>query len=846
MASLSERNAETTSPDMEQHLSSERWIVGLDEQNDAPLSLVGGKGYGLRELTNLSKISSPNYFDVPPGFIITTDAWRRIVSTKDPKLTQSEVWKDIYNRIQTLEEESGKRLGDHDNPLFVSARSGAPVSMPGALLSVLNIGINDTTVGALEREVGTENAWRMYFELVSTLGTQTRGVPKETFQDILQTTQSECSNDNELKILQTAVTKAKQRIRDFGYEFPEDPHEQLDLAIKAVSQSWFTRDAQTYRQVHGISDNLGTAIIVQHMVFGNSQKEYAGSGVLLTRNTQTFETTPSVAYIPHAQGLAVVGEEGSHEEQNVDTLPLPDGVKAQLQQLTSVVESRYIRPQDVEFTFDGTRLWILQTRDVPLQPVAYFRFISDRISQGFLTEDDALRLMSTSELQSLLVPPLDPAEVKKTKERNNLLTHGTTISLGNASGRVASTLEKTLLYRDEPVVLVINTMTLFEMAELMDDSKYPNVVGVIAGNGGIGSHIARIATRVGSRMPIIFGADTSMIHEEIVTLDGDTGDIYRGIIPRLTNGKSVHLSTEEFKIATTWYEKKLQNLWRYVTDEEGIAQFETKAMEALKHSTATYQSPKAQVQEVINALIPEAIRSQYVAYKSSDVAHIIDKIDEILARGNHVTVRTCFTPDRQGKAPWVMIASEEQARMFFSDPSFEWKYGGYNVWIQDPDLTELLVGEIPQNKMNEDPIVQHTYASWTVTCTELGDIIMQVRPHTAHLRGHEEAGPDDLITYYLRVDPSDKHTLRASNQIIGANLQNDEQARALASLALENITLWWEKYEIPKRLAALALVFTTPRFATPVLEGQAQLDGKKWCKIYSLKIDLVDDSDELK
>ena len=229
----------------------------------------------------------------------------------------------------------------------------------------------------------------------------------------------------------------------------------------------------------------------------------------------------------------------------------------------------------------------------------------------------------------------------------------------------------------------------------------------------------------------------------------------------------------------------------------------------------------------------------------SVVCNLQQKITEILSRGNHVTIRTCFTPDRQGKAPWVMLTSEDQTRKFFSDPSFNWKYGGYTTWLNDPDLTEVLLGEIPQNKMNEDPTIQQTYASWTVTCTELGDIIMQVRPHTAHLRGHEEAGPDDLITYYLRVDPSDEHTLRASSQMIGTNIQNDEQAHAFADLALENVTLWWSKYDIPKRLAALASVYTTPRFATPVLEGQAQLDRKKWCKIYSLKIDLVDDSDDL-
>ncbi|MDP1722234.1 MAG: PEP/pyruvate-binding domain-containing protein [Candidatus Gottesmanbacteria bacterium] len=797
---------------------------------------LGGKGLGLVELNNLG-------LPVPPGFILTTGAWCEWEAS-DRQLSD-QLAREISQQIIGLEKNSGKRLGNPDNPLIVSVRSGAPVSMPGAMITLLNVGLNDRTVKALGKEIGEQNAWKSYLEMMIHLGVQAYGIPK----DILHAVRTESLmrlgatrvSDLPVAELQAMIDRVKQIYTEAHIESPQDPQEQIQAAVHGVFASWNTPEASEYRSQNGISDHLGTAAIVQEIVWGLGKNHQAGAGVLLTRNIQTGDHIPSVAFASGKQGTAIVGERGTHQQSKVEDLPVPDHAKRELTHIVSVLEKHYRYPQDVEFTFDGGKVWLLQTRDVPLQPMAHFRVLNELIGLNKTSREDAIRRMTTPELRSLLSAPLDPDIVRAKRKSGDVLATGISISIGNASGRIISSLDEAGDYMGKPCILVMPSVSLPVITKLMDRTQYANILGLIAGNGGIGSHIARVGTRVGERMPIIFGANTKLLRSpQEITIDGATAEIFTGIIPRLQNGKNKLLTGTEYDSALAWFNAKLRNPWRYSTSEGGINQLVALGQEAITKSRDLYNSTKARAQYMINALIPDEIRLPYTVVPATDTNQMMSLAKDILARGNHVTLRTCFSPDPRGKAPWVMLTSEDQIKEFFDNPDFPWKYGGYEAWKTDPSLTEILVGEIPQNKMNEDPAVQYDFASWTVTCTELGEIIMQIRPHTAHLRGHEEASPDDLITYRLVKDPSDPGGIRVANQTVGVNLTDDGVGHNLASLSVTRLMDWWKRYNLPKRLAAAGALYPPPHFAIPVLEGQSRVGLEDWCAIYGIKSDNVE------
>lgn len=799
---------------------------------------LGGKGLGLVELARLG-------LPVPSGFILTTGAWCEWESSEHQITDQ--LAREITQQITNLEQSSGKRLGNPDNPLIVSVRSGAPVSMPGAMITLLNIGLNDETVGSLGNEIGKQNAWKSYLEMMIHLGHQAYGIPKVRLDAVRTESLARFAvarvSDLPSGELKAMVARVKQIYSESHSEFPQDPHEQIQAAVHGVFGSWNAPEAVLYRSQHGIPDTIGTAAVIQHVVWGLGRDNQAGAGVLLTRNIGTGEKIPSVAFVSGKQGTAVVGERGTHQQSLIADLPIPDHAKRELAKNIQTIEKHYLYPQDVEFTFDGHRVWLLQTRDVPLQPMAHFRVLSELMSAHKISHQDALRRMTTLELRSLLSAPLDPDIVREKRKSGQVLTTGISISIGNASGKIISSLEEAGDYMGKPCILVMPSVSLPIITKLMDRKLYANIVGLVAGNGGIGSHIARVGTRVGEHMPIIFGANTKVLREiQEITIDGGTAETFKGFIPRLQNGRNKLLTGAEYDTALVWFKTKLRNPWQYSTSEKGIEELIALGREAMELSRDRYESTKARAQYLINALIPAEIRLPYEIVPASDTDQMIRLAKDILSRGNHVTIRTCFAPDPRGKAPWVMLTSEKQVQEFFDNPDFPWKYGGYSAWKSDPSLTEVLVGEIPKNKMNEDPAIQYNFASWTVTSTELGEIIMQVRPHTAHLRGHEDASPDDLITFRLIKDPLHHEGVRIANETVGANLASDDVGHKLAALSSARLMDWWVRHELPKRLAAAGALYPPPHFAIPVIEGQSRVgpDGD-WCAIYGLKSDKVEE-----
>lgn len=814
-----------------------RFTRALDEFDSAIAEnkdTLGGKGLGLVELTKLG-------LPVPLGIIATTGAWCEFHAAGNN--VPDNIWSEITTQLHRLEDKTGKSLDNPGNPLIVSVRSGAPISMPGTMHTILNIGLNDRTVEALAREIGEQSAWEAYFDLVSAFAehvyqTDTRRLKVIRRKNLAAFTVTQV-NELPLSRIKQMVRQTKELVRDGGSEIPEDPYLQIKEAVNAVFRSWENPAAQQYRQRFRISDTLGTAAIIQQMVWGNKLEPGAGAGVYLTRDPKALRGSV-IDFAPQAQGPKVVGEGSRQSQPSLEQLP--SEVKSRLGEIGLTLEKHFKRPQEIEFTYDGTKLWLLQTREVPLSNVAWFRFLLESILDESMSMTEAQRLIPTAQLQSLLSPGLDPREVERARTNGRLITTGFPVSLGTVSAPVVNSVEMARK-SDDQVVLVTN-VAMEDLTQLPE-----NVVGIVAENGSIGSHIARVATRVGAKgIPIVFGADTeTIVLGSEITINGNTGDVFKGKIPLLTNGNSALLTETERSRAQNWLDARCRNPWRFAGDEEGIGALTLFAQEALTHARQEFSSPKAHAVLVINKLIPAEIRMDYTIVKP-DVFALPgeDTINKILASGSHTTVRTCYTPDRQGRAPWVLLTKPEEVHQFLTNPNYPLKYGGLQRWLKDPELTELLIGKIPLDKLSSDPAIARQHCAWTLTCTDAGDILLQVRPFSPQLRGHEQTTDDDLISYTARYSSKDPSGLEMIQTKTGSHLKNNQEARKLADLVYQTVfQKWWkpDQHQLPQRMAVAAEVFPKTTFPTPVLEGQARVnpEGDNWCLVYGMKIDIAEE-----
>ncbi|MFZ5845029.1 MAG: PEP/pyruvate-binding domain-containing protein [Patescibacteria group bacterium] len=840
-ARTEDKERQTDRSAVEFHREPSRFTRALDEVG-SPVpentETLGSKGLGLVEATRLG-------LPVPPGIIVTTDAWCEFHAAGD--VLPENIWQEIEEQIHHLEEKSDRELGNPQKPLFVSVRSGAPVSMPGVMHTILNIGLNDKTVEILAQEIGEHGAWEAYFNFVVDMGVHVYGVDPQILENIRTryTFGLGVTEVNELPIstIQNMVRQALAEVKTAGHEIPAQPHQQIKEAVRAVFASWESLDAQAYRERFGISEELGTAAIIQQMVWGNSLEKDAGSGVLFTRDPKTLGGAVAV-FAPRAQGPKVVGPTAHQEQTPLTAMSIQEAVQKQLQKIGRVLETYYKKPQEVEFTFDGDRLWLLQTRDVPLANVAWFRLLQEKITQGEMDLHKAQHLIPVAQLQSLLAPGLDHREVVAAHADGRLAAIGIPISLGTATGEAVRSVAEALKHPDQKLILTAN-ITMEDLTRLPE-----NIVGIVAENGSIGSHIARVATRVGTRgMPIIFGAEIPErpTNGTIITLDGTTGEVFYGSIPLVTNGNNLLLTEEERATAQAWLDSRCANPWRFAGVEAGIEALTTFAQDTLTWARMDFSSLKAHATHVINGLIPAEIRMDYTIIKATDRQNLQTLLKNIIRRGSHATVRTCYTPDRRGRAPWALITSGEDIADFLENFTYgrnDSRYGGYPRWLAEPDLTEILVGEIPKDKLNPDPAIQHQHCAWTLTATEAGDILLQVRPFSAQLRGHEQTTDDDLISFTAKYSSRDPSGLEIIQTKIGNNLENDPEAQSLANFVAETVFGgWWKSHQLPQRMAAAAEVFPKPNFPTPVLEGQARLNphGRSWYLIYGMKIDIAEE-----
>lgn len=794
-----------------------RYSRSLDDEREPDRDLLGTKAANLAELMRLG-------LPVPPGFTLTTEAWQAFDQGES---LPNDVWQETQEQLALLEEKTGSRFGDPENPLVVSVRSSPPHSQPGLLSTVLNIGLTEKTLPGLAKREGEWCAWDSLRRGIASFAISVLGQDRRAFDSIMsqarQTYGVHTNQDLPVEALREVVEQYKTLV-----DLPQNPYVQLNLSIKAVFRSWNNPSAIAYRRAKRIPLEEGTAVIVENMAFGNKDNDRSGSGVCLTCNPQTGTSSPVVAYSARSQGTDVVGPDSLHDLIPVNGLP-PE-IAALVRKMIRKVRAHYgPSPYGIEFAVVDGKLRILQLREAHLfSPEAALVNLRELAQNGNLPEDEITqRVLEVLNMMPYLRRRLDPHAVKRARREGRDLGRGIPVSSGIASGRAVASLEEAeaLSSQDVQVVLVCKVLTEADVLGLPS-----NVAGNITELGCAGSHTAQLlrAARGGLGVPTISGVERGRVNSgEVITFDAATGMIFRGVIPVI---KGKPLSPELTAFLRPVIEIRQGNPWL------GLAASCPAAMEshwrtltplaeaALTLAQEKYQSPKAQAIAVLNAMIPGEIRLHYQVFRRDAIEEIRAALHDVLKRGYEASVRTCHNPTKIARAPWQLISSPDQVEPFLNDPGFDGEYGGFRQWQQDPRFTEAVVGQLPPGKLDLAHAQEHCV--FTLSC--VGEqLVLQLLPFTAQLRALERVPPGDIITMTAFVDPRSPTGLGKFDTRLGINVEGNLEARRFTELVRQTVFGWWESIALPHRLAALQRVA-----GLVTLEGQT---GPDWCSIYGIK-----------
>ena len=522
---------------------SKKWVFLFNELDQAEAyvggvwddvrGLLGGKGANLAEMT---RIGMP----VPPGFIVTTETCNAYLAAGNAFPPGS--WEQVLDALHAIEKQTDKKFGDRINPLLVSCRSGAKFSMPGMMDTVLNIGLNDETARGMVLLTNNERfVYDSYRRLIQMFGSVVLGLPDEAFEDVLTEFKAErgAKADTELTAedLKELTEKFKSVVlRSRGQPFPQDPLEQLRLATEAVFSSWNGKRAIDYRRATNIPDDLGTAVNIVTMVFGNMGND-SGTGVAFTRNPATGERKMYGDYLLNAQGEDVVA--GIRNTEPIDHLGevMPEAY-AQFLEITAKLENYFKDMQDVEFTIERGRLWMLQTRNGKRTARAAVRVAVEMANEGLISRDEAIMRVTEEQVDTLLHPQFTEETKKEARKANRLYARGVNASPGAAVGQVffdADLAEKK--HKEEGLkVIMVRPFTKPDDVHGMLAAE-----GILTSEGGATSHAAVVARQFG--VPCVVGASAIridldkrlmetggvVIHEgDWISLDGGSGEVFTG------------------------------------------------------------------------------------------------------------------------------------------------------------------------------------------------------------------------------------------------------------------------------------------------------------------------------
>ena len=565
------KNAGTGADSKPSEGSEPKWVYSFAELDlaqqacgswDSVRGLLGGKGANLADMVRLG-------LSVPPGFIVTTEACRAFLleaqaqtqaqtntantantantgaHSPAPKETlPAGVWEQICASVADLEKQTGKRLGDPEKPLLFSCRSGAKFSMPGMMDTVLNLGLNDVVAEGLCRLTGDARfVYDAYRRLVQMFGTVVLGLPDEPFEHVLRQARKAAGKKNDADLAVADLRRVTDEFKRIvlqcsGQPMPTDPFEQVYLATLAVFRSWRGKRAVDYRRAAGISDDLGTAVCIVTMVFGN-MGETSGTGVATTRNVSTGEDTLEGDFLMNAQGEDVVS--GTRQTERICELAkhMP-GIYAEFRQVCRQLEKHYRDVQDVEFTIEHGKLWILQTRDAKRTAQAAVRIAVELSDEGLITAEEAVLRVTPSQIETFLHPQFDPQAQKASRAQGDLIGKGLNVSPGAAVGRIVFSADAA-----ERLAKVEKQAVLLVRAETKPDDVHGILAarGVLTSHGGRTSHAALVTRQFGK--PAVVGASALEIDVEQQTLtaggrvfhagdflsiDGTSGEVFAGAL----------------------------------------------------------------------------------------------------------------------------------------------------------------------------------------------------------------------------------------------------------------------------------------------------------------------------
>ena len=511
---------------------SKKYVYNFSEGNKDMRSLLGGKGANLAEMKSLG-------INVPPGFTITTESCNSYY--ENGERIKPEILKQINEQLEILEKDIGKKLGSIDNPLLVSVRSGAVYSMPGMMDTILNLGLNDeTTIALAKKNNNYRFAYDSYRRFIQMFSDVVMNVEKYKFEEVLTRVKNkngyEQDSDMNEKDLFNIVEEFKEIYKkEVGREFPMSVKEQLMLAIEAVFKSWNNNRAKVYRRLHNISDKLGTAVNIQAMVFGN-MGDNCGTGVSFSRNPVTGEDKLFGEYLINAQGEDVVA--GIRTPKNISILKddMPHLYK-EFVGISKKLEKHYKDMQDIEFTIEDGKLYILQTRNAKRTPNAVVEVAVSLVEEGIITKKEAILRIGTEEINKLLHATFEEKSLKEAK----LLTQGLAASPGAAVGGIYFTAQEAVEAAKTKPVILVREETSPEDIEGMISSE-----AIVTLRGGMTSHAAVVARGMGKccvcgcqNMIIDYSGKTLKIsgitlkEGDTISVDGSSGRIYLGEVAKI-------------------------------------------------------------------------------------------------------------------------------------------------------------------------------------------------------------------------------------------------------------------------------------------------------------------------
>ena len=530
-----------------------KWVYAFDEKTENMTDLLGGKGAGLAKMTHIG-------LPVPPGFTVITKACKEF--TDNNNQIPLDIWQEILCNIKNLENQTNKKYGDPSNPLLVSVRSGSVVSMPGMMDTILNLGLNDQTVSGLSKTSGGEkfayDSYRRFIQMYSKVVLEISSDKFELILDKMKSTNNYTS-DSELELadIKSIVQNFKNIVSiETGSEFPQDPFTQLRLAVQAVFLSWFSDRANEYRKINEISDRFGTAVNIVAMVFGNKD-ENSGTGVAFTRNPSDGTKELFGEYLDIAQGEDVVA--GIRTPKSISSLKKNHGeIYEELIKISQILENHYKDAQDMEFTVESSKLYMLQTRSAKRSALASVKISVDMVSEGLITKEESLNLIDASRINELMLPKFSDTNEEVSIKKSAYVDSGLNASPGAAVGKIVFDPSEAVELKNlgEQVILVR------EETSPDDIHGMYAAAGVLTAKGGATSHAAVVARGMGK--PCITGCDSLHIDQQnkkceignktfnlydMISIDGSTGEIFIGVMKTITPSPN---DTKELSTILEW------------------------------------------------------------------------------------------------------------------------------------------------------------------------------------------------------------------------------------------------------------------------------------------------------